>query len=153
MRICHRRSLLLMLLTQTRPFFLIRYLLIAVILCYLSNWLDWPRSCAIDLPHIQPLLPPLSAGQRRYLTYLTRFCKALFRFCSPFIGHLSTDHARSWIVTHLHGATTVSSPVRSVTSVPTSRLKLLLWWSSLPTFCLPSKASTVPRLLGALLPG
>ena len=49
--------------------FLIRYLLIAVMLCYLSNWLDWPRDCAIDLPHIQPPLPPLFAGQRRYLIY------------------------------------------------------------------------------------
>lgn len=69
MRICHRRSLHLMLLTQSRPFFSIRYLLIAVMLCYLSNWLDWPRSLPLICRTSSHCCPPLSAGQRRYLTY------------------------------------------------------------------------------------
>ena len=68
MRICHRRSLHLMLLTQTRPLFdkispNSRNTVLFVKLTRLAPL------CSIDLPHIQPLLPPLSAGQRRYLTY------------------------------------------------------------------------------------
>ena len=53
--------------SKVDSFFLIRYLLIALMLCYLSNGFDWPRSVPLICPPIQPLLPPLSAGRRRYL--------------------------------------------------------------------------------------
>ena len=62
MRICHRRSLHLMLPNAKSTFFFDKISPNSCNAVLFVKWLDWPRSvpliCAIDLPHIQATLAP-----------------------------------------------------------------------------------------------